>query len=105
MSYSNTSCSFADGISKYEFYRIVKKAIKKNDRILEIKVFDAAVYGLVRSHSGLKTWRFKLDFNDQGHLTGFYQCETLNEESTLPTHIGDSIKTLIVQRKVGIGVD
>lgn len=94
-------CSFKDGITKYDFFQIVKKTIRKNERIVEIKVFDARVYGLVRSQSGKSGWRFVLDFNDNGHITGYYQCRTRNDDSQIPIYIGNSIKEAILQRSVG----
>ena len=97
-------CSFADGISKYDFQQIVKRIIRKNDRLEEIKVFDAKIYGLVRSQTGKSAWRFILDFNDNGHLTGYYQCSTRNDDSQIPIYIGNSIKEVIIQRSVGFGV-
>ena len=98
-------CSFSDGISKYEFHQIVKIAVKKNDRIEELKIFDAKVYGLIRSQSGKTAWRFVLDFNDNGHLTGYYRNLTNNEDSRISFYIGEAIKEEILHRLVRTGVN
>ena len=95
-------CCFTDGISKYDFQKIVKRVVKKYDRIEEMKIFDAKVYGLVRSHTGKSTWRFILDFNDGGHLTGLYRYYSKNEDSSIFIGIGDEIKEAILQRSVRI---
>ncbi len=92
-------CSFSNGISKYEFNQIVKRQIKKSDRLDEIKVFDAKVYGRIRSQSGKSYWRFVLDFNDGGIITGFYRCRKMNNDSEIPIYIGNSIKDAILQKK------
>ena len=91
-------CSFEDGISKYDFQQIVKKSVKKCYRIEELKVFDAKVYGLIRSQTGKTTWRFIIDFNDNGHLTGKFRCFTNNEDSQISFLIGEAIKEAIQQR-------
>ena len=91
-------CCFADGISKYDFQKIVKKVVKKYDRIEEIKVFDAKVYGLVRSRTGKTTWRFILDFNDGGHLTGLYRYSSKNEDSQVFISIGNDIKEAVLKK-------
>ncbi len=95
-------CSFSDGISKYEFSRIVKNSIKKNDRIAEIKIFDAKIYGLILSQTGKTSWRFILDFNDNGHLTGMFHVYTHNSDSQIPELIGEDIKKALLLHSVGI---
>lgn len=98
-------CSFSDGISKYDFQQIVKKAVKRIDRIEELKIFDAKVYGLIRSQTGKTVWRFVLDFNDNGHLTGYYRNLTNNEDSQISLHIGETIKEEILHRLIRTGVN
>lgn len=98
-------CSFSDGISKYDFQQIVKKAVKKSDRIEELKIFDAKIYGLIRSQTGKTAWRFVLDFNDNGHLTGYYRNLTKNEDSQISIYIGESIKQEILHRLISTGVN
>lgn len=100
-------CTFSDGISKYDFQKIVKSTVKNhnsiNDRVEEIKIFDAKIYILIRSHTGKSSWRFVLDFNDNGRLTGFYHCYTDNDQSQTATNIGEAIKQAILQKSVGLG--
>ncbi len=97
------SCSFTDGITKYDFQQIVKESMSGNDRIEELKVFDAKIYGKTRSITGKTSWRFILDFNDNGHITGEYRCLTENDESNYMTHIGNNIKEAILQKHIKRG--
>lgn len=85
-------CNFFDGIPQGEFAYIAKKSAKQIKRITQIHVDGTIVYGTVRSQSGLSTWKFNLDFNDYGHITGRYWTYSENKDSLIPKHLGSIIQ-------------
>ena len=87
----NTPCYFNDGISYAEFVSIVERIAKPIKR-LKISIEGPIVYGTVRSQSGISTWRFVLDFNDWGHITGVYRSSKENTDSDIPDRVGEQIK-------------
>lgn len=53
----NTVCRFDGGISKEEFYVMVKRGGKGIRRITSLYAEETMVYGTVRSQSGISDWR------------------------------------------------
>ena len=87
----NTVCHFDEDISKEEFYVMVKRGKKRIRRITNLYAEGTMVYGTVRSQSGISDWRFRIDFNDYGKLTGAYWLSTDNDDSDIPQIVADRI--------------
>lgn len=87
----NTICRFDGGISKEEFYTMVKCGGKGIRRITSLYAEGAMVYGTVRSNSGISDWCFRIDFNDYGKLTGTYWLSTGNIDSNIPKLVASRI--------------
>ena len=86
-------CSYSDGVSREQFEEIVKKAEKIiRKRHISLEINGSYVNGTVESTTGLSTWDFWLNFNDQGHLTGYYYLYSDNDDSRIPEVIGDYIQ-------------
>lgn len=88
-------CTFSDGISQQEFTLFAEQAGKTIKRIEKIIANGPIVIGIVKSNSGLSTWNFVIDFNDNGHLTGDYCILDQNSDSIIPTIVAQSIQTSI----------
>lgn len=91
-------CGFNDGISQNEFNDMVCRSIENIKRLCETHIDGAILYGTVLSQSGISTWRFSIDFNDYGHITGRYWISTDNNDSDIPLAIANRIKTYIEQK-------
>lgn len=98
----STPCRFIDGFSEYEFEQMVKRASKSIRRVSEVSVDGPNVYGVVQSQSGISEWKFKLDFNDYGHITGTFWCSSDNDDSNIPERLGEMIKNEINHYSSGI---
>jgi len=55
------------------------------------------ICGEVESQSGISTWKFTVDFNDYGKITGRYWIKSENKDSTIPNRIGDMISNQLLQ--------
>lgn len=93
-----TPCHFNEGISESDFCEIAGSAKKGVSRIRSIHVNGPTVCGVVRSQSGISEWRFELDFNDWGHITGQYWVRSENSDSQIPRLVGDRMKEEIEAR-------
>ena len=92
----NTPCKFSNQLTKEDFEEIVNHAIKGVKRKkIEIAITGPVIKGEVVSQSGLSTWKFSIDFNDYGKISGKYWIKTENSDSTIPKHIAEEIKTEI----------
>lgn len=87
----NTVCRFEDGISKEEFYVMVKRGGKGLRRVTSLYADGTMVYGTVRSQSGISDWCFRIDFNDYGSLTGAYWIYSDNHDSDIPKAVAHRI--------------
>ena len=87
----NTVCHFDEGISKEEFYAMVKYGGKGIRRIINLYADGPVVHGTVRSQSGISDWSFKIDFNDYGKLTGTYWLSRDNSDSNIPEIVAERI--------------
>lgn len=88
---TSTICNFDRGISKDEFYEMVKRAGKGIKRLTKLYADDTVVHGKFLSQSGINEWYFTIDFNDYGKLTGSYWLSTNNKDSNLPDVVGQRI--------------
>lgn len=93
----NTPCNFDGAITESEFQTIVRSAAKPIRRLKIVEIDGPIVHCSVRSSSGITIWRFTLDFNDYGEITGKCWSTTENKESTIPDvlieRIQDGINT------------
>lgn len=87
----SSKCKFDDGISEVEFAELALKVAKKIKRVKNASVSGPVVCGEVESQSGLSTWGFCVDFNDYGHITGKYWIRSENDDSSIPSRIGEMI--------------
>lgn len=90
-------CKYADGVSKEQFDEIIRSAEKiVRRRRISLTVNRSVVVGTVESASGLSTWQFSLDFNDNGHMTGQVRIRSENDDSKIPfviaKHISEQIR-------------
>lgn len=90
-----TICRFDGKISKDVFYDMVKRGGVGIRRIINLYAEGPIVYGTVRSQSGISDWRFKIDFNDYGKITGTYWLSTDNDDSDIPKIVADRISQQI----------
>lgn len=79
-----TPPSYDDGVSEEEFEQIVLKAKKGIPRIKTTTVKGFVVDIEVKSQSGISIWEATIDFNDFGHLTGWYKIWSENDDSNIP---------------------
>ena len=82
-------------IDEDDFSKMVKFATRGIKRLNNIEIDEACVFGTVLSNSGLSEWKFKIDFNDRGEITGDYALYCENEDSSIPIFIADKIKKMI----------
>ncbi|QUA52197.1 hypothetical protein [Aristaeella lactis] len=95
----NTPCLFEDGFTEEQFVEMVVEAKKDIKRLKKYYVETAIVHGTALSQSGLSEWKFTIDFNDYGHLTGRYWIKSDNIDSTLPKVFADRISERIIQNR------
>ncbi len=91
-----TPCNFDNGISKDEFNEIVEKELKAIKRINDFSINDTVIRARVRSQSGISEWRFTVDFNDYGKITGNYWLNSKNNDSQIPESVAENIKKSIM---------
>jgi hypothetical protein len=84
-----------DEVTEEEFQIIAKNVGKYMNRLIDFIVDGKIIYGIVESQSGLSDWKFKIDFNDYGHITGRYWIVSENEDSNIPYYIAYNIKSVI----------
>lgn len=80
----STPPSYDDGVSEAEFEQIVLKAKKGIGRIKSVSIDGFVVSIEVKSQSGISIWNATIDFNDFGHLTGWYKIRSENNDSNIP---------------------
>ena len=80
----STPPSYEDGVSEDEFHKIVKAARKGIPRIKSTTIKGLVVDIEVKSQSGISIWEATVDFNDFGHLTGWYRIWSENDDSSIP---------------------
>ena len=80
----STPPSYDDGVSEEEFKQIVLNAKKGIPRIKSFTITGFVIDIEVESQSGISIWRAIVDFNDFGHLTGWYKIWSENHDSKIP---------------------
>lgn len=91
-----TPCNFDNEISKDEFNEIVEKELKAIKRINDFSINDTVIRARVCSQSGISEWRFTVDFNDYGKITGNYWLNSKNNDSQIPESVAENIKKSII---------
>ena len=85
-------CDFDDGVTYEQFQELAEKAVDDiKGRRIEISIHGPIIEGLVWSNTNLSTWRFNVDFNDYGHITGNYWVWSENNQSAIPRVIGKTV--------------
>jgi hypothetical protein len=87
----NTPFNYSPSISKDDFECLVRKCAKRIKRIESLEINGPFILGVVSSQSGISEWKFKLDFNDWGCLTGAYWIWQENDDSQLPQALANKI--------------
>ena len=82
---------FNQGLSEEEFHSIVYSCVKKIKRIEKAEIDGLKISCLVTSQSGITQWRFILDYNDYGKLTGKCYSKSENDDSNIPERLNDLI--------------
>ena len=90
------ACRFKGSVSEDDFCAIVKSAGSGLKNLVSLYSEGTDVYGIVRSRSGISEWKFKVDFNDYGKLTGKYWITSENSDSQIPKLVADRIVSAIV---------
>ena len=93
-----TPCDFTEGVSELELEAIVKHVAKGINRITDISVSGAIVYGTVQAKSGLSIWHFKVDYNDYGSITGKYWIDSENDDSRIPEVLAERVSYLLMEK-------
>ena len=93
-------CTFNDEISETDFKEIVSLAAKELKRLRHYSIEGCVVRGTVISQSGQSEWKFSIDFNDYGHITGKYWIYSDNKESNLPSGFANKIQERIKNRLI-----
>lgn len=91
----NTPCNFDNGISKEEFITIAESVCKPIKRITKFSIEGPIIKATVRSQSGISDWKFSIDFNDYGKITGRYCISGGNSDSKIPSSVAERIKEII----------
>lgn len=87
----STFYRFNEGLTEEKFKEIVLDCANKIKRIQNINVNGLTVYCTVISVTGLTSWKFILDYNDCGELTGKCYIKTGNYDSDIPQRLNDLI--------------
>lgn len=82
-------------ISDADFYNLAISAVDSRrgfrKRVDSIWTDEYTVYGNIISQSELTKWSFKIDFDDEGHLTGKYTIRQDAKNSIIPEEIAEEI--------------
>lgn len=91
-------CAFDEGISQEQFRQLAHEAVDSiKKRHVEIAVHGPIIEGIVWSNTNLSSWRFKVDFNDYGHISGNYWLQSDNDQSIIPKSIAEKVSFEIIR--------
>lgn len=94
-------CNFDEVITESVFDTIAKYELKYLSRLDYYEISGPKVYVCVYSQSGASSWKFCLDYNDFGRVSGEYWVYSENHKSSIPETIGNRIKRDIEKCKTG----
>ena len=83
------------------FKAVVEFVIKNIKRIKHFEIDGLKIQGTVTSNSRISTWHFKLNFDNDGFLTGEYSVISNNHESIIPSNVAKAIVEQIELRYPG----
>lgn len=86
---------FNKPISYSRFKDIVQGCKGGIPRLQNLEVYNSRVMGTVASKSGLSEWKFSIDFDDHGKITGWYSIHSENEDSAIPKALAERIRKQI----------
>lgn len=88
----NTVCLFQDGISREEFEAIAsRECLCFESDLMDAEVEGTIIQGIVCSQNGFSEEKFKIDFNDFGHITGKYWMWSDDDGTEIPEMIAENI--------------
>ncbi len=94
----NIPFCYPDYLSDEQFERIVMISIKPMKRkFSKLEIANGKIYGTIISQSGISEWRFIVDFNDFGKLTGKYWLFTENSDSSIPKRVAETVRFAVCQ--------
>ena len=82
-------------ISEKRFEAIARIEARKIKRIETLDVVGYTINATVRTITGIGTWQFSLDFDQNGYVTGGYHVWSENDESSIPQELAKSISKAI----------
>lgn len=89
---------FADceiSISWDMFAQIAHEAAQQTYGVESIDIQGTTIYATIKSNSGRSTWVAEYDFDDNGRITGKFNCHTPYFEAVAPRALGERIQKLI----------
>ena len=92
-----TPCFYMDGISYQEFENIALYVCRQYQRIVQCQIHWGSVLCTVSSASGNSRWKFVVDYNDWGHITGVSRVYSDNSKSPLPASFESQMTECIRQ--------
>lgn len=90
---------FSKAVTHDDFNEIAFRARKHIKRIVSYEVNGPIVEGVVRTQSGQSFWRFSIDFNDYGKITGEYWIYRENYDSGIPKIIAERMQSEIIKKR------
>ena len=82
-------------ISEKRFEAIAHLEARRYKRIEELAVNGYVVSATVRTMTGYGTWRFSIDFDQDGDVTGAYHVWSDNDDSTIPQEMARAMSNTI----------
>lgn len=93
--WANIKVQFNNVISK-ELFEYIAICFAKTIKRLSVEVNNSVICGTVQTISGLQSWKFVVDFNYFGSVTGKYVFIKIdNPDSNIPEIYAEKIKTAI----------
>ena len=90
---------YDEGVSESEFTEIVMKAKREIPRIKSVAIEGFVVRIEVKSMTGITIWTATIDFNDFGHLTGWYKVHSENDDSKIPQAFAREVNESVLECK------
>ena len=90
---------YDDGVNEHQFKVIVEAVSAKLPRIKSTSIRGFVVHLDVRSMSGISIWSATVDFNDFGHLTGWYKIQSENDDSKIPEAFAREVNEMVSECK------
>jgi len=82
-------------LSQSEFEEIIREAASETQGLKDYEIDGMTVYARFYSNSRKQTWRAEYDFNDNGRITGHFECRTEYLSAKAHRWFGDNVESLI----------